>query len=94
MNPPGWSMRACRAVSAEAKAPSIWSTDLVGSGLWSGSTPCASAGRRARRAGAQTRAVPVRRAGRKRLTRLGLARQGGAPEFLLGVDGGVTLLAP
>jgi hypothetical protein len=30
MTPPGWSLRACRAVRVEANAPSRWSTPWVG----------------------------------------------------------------
>ena len=51
-----------------------------------GASPCARAGRRASRTGAQTRGLPVLFKGRKGLPRIGFTRQGGAASCLQGVD--------
>jgi hypothetical protein len=67
---------------------------LGGSGRWAGSTPCAIARLSAHRAGAQNRRVHVRRNGRKRLTRRGLARDGRGTSGLQGVAVLGTLRAP
>jgi hypothetical protein len=67
---------------------------LGGARLGSGSTPLAIAGLGAHRAGAQNCGVHGLRAGRTRLTRLGLARAGRAREFLQGLACFGTLLAP
>jgi hypothetical protein len=68
--------------------------DRVGVGAWPKSSPCASAGRRAPRAGVQAGDLPALLTSRKRLWRLRCARQGRAAEVLPGLDCLITGLTP